>query len=176
LFTRFLAERLNTRSRLPVREGLAGATLESGQLWLAPGDYHMTVERHGIFVRLATNQDPPENFCRPAVDPLFRSVAKTFGPHVLAVVLTGMGSDGVRGAEHIREQGGEVYVQDEATSVVWGMPGQVAAAGLADAIYPIQSMAQEIVNRVALQRPPSSLRPPRPVAANGLPERQQNGS
>jgi two-component system chemotaxis response regulator CheB len=86
------------------------------------------------------------------VDPLFRSVAKTFGPAALAVVLTGMGADGVNGSQHIREKGGQVCVQDEASSVVWGMPGQVAAAGLANGIYPIKGMADEILRRVALKR------------------------
>jgi two-component system, chemotaxis family, protein-glutamate methylesterase/glutaminase len=97
----------------------------------------MTVERLGASVRLLLNQDPPENSCRPPVDPLFRSVAKVYAANVLAVVLTGMGSDGVQGAQHVRERGGHVLIQDEASSVVWGMPGQVAAAGLADATYPL---------------------------------------
>jgi two-component system chemotaxis response regulator CheB len=152
LFTRMLAERLDKLSAISVREGEAGRNLEPGQAWIAPGDYHMTVERRGASAQLATNQEPPENSCRPAVDPLFRSVAKVFGSGVLSVVLTGMGSDGVRGAQHIREQGGQVFVQDEESSVVWGMPGQVAAAGLADAIHPIGSMAKEIIRRVAMSR------------------------
>lgn len=152
VFTRLLAARLNERSALKVQEGEAGQTLEAGEAWIAPGNFHMTVERHGASVRLATNQDPPENSCRPAVDPLFRSVAKVYGPNVLSVVLTGMGSDGVIGAQHIRERGGQVLVQDEKSSVVWGMPGQVAAAGLAEAMYPIGAMAGEIVRRVAMKR------------------------
>ena len=122
----------------------------------------MTVERQGMSVHLEINQKPPENSCRPAVDPLFRSVAKSFGPNVLAVVLTGMGSDGVIGAQFVRERGGQVYVQDEASSVVWGMPGQVAAAGQADAIFPLDSMAQEIVRRV------KSPGPGRPDRASGV--------
>jgi len=152
LFTRLLAGRLNEKSALTVQEGCAGEVLMPGHAWIAPGDHHMTVERVGTAVRLGLNQGPPENSCRPAVDPLFRSVAKTFGNNVLAVVLTGMGSDGVNGAGHIRERGGQVYVQDEASSVVWGMPGQVAAAGQADRILPLHSLAQEIVRRVSLQR------------------------
>jgi len=152
LFTRFLATRLNDQSHIHVEEGKPGQILKPGEAWIAPGGYHMTVERYGTSVRLATNQDPPENSCRPAVDPLFRSVAKVFGANVLAVVLTGMGFDGVIGAQHIREKGGQVFVQDEASSVVWGMPGQVAAAGLADAAYPIGSTAQEIIRRVSIKR------------------------
>lgn len=112
----------------------------------------MVVERQGTAVRLATNQEPPENSCRPAVDPLFRSVAKVYGQNVLAVVLTGMGYDGVSGSQHIREKGGQVFVQDENSSVVWGMPGQVAAAGLANSVFPLKSMAQEIVRRINLKR------------------------
>jgi two-component system, chemotaxis family, protein-glutamate methylesterase/glutaminase len=152
LFTRLLAARLNENSQISVQEGRAGALLKAGEAWIAPGDYHMTVERHGASFRLATNQDPPENSCRPAVDPLFRSVASVCGPGVLGVVLTGMGSDGTIGARHIRERGGIVFAQDEASSVVWGMPGQLVAAGHADAIYSLSSMAREITRRVALKR------------------------
>jgi two-component system, chemotaxis family, protein-glutamate methylesterase/glutaminase len=149
LFTRLLAERLNKQTVIRVHEGEPGTKLEPGHAWIAPGDYHMTIERHGTAVHLAMNQDPPENSCRPAVDPLFRSAASAFGPNVLAVVLTGMGSDGVIGSQFVHERGGQVYVQDEATSVVWGMPGQVASAGLADGVFPLPSIAQEIVRRVA---------------------------
>jgi len=152
LFTRLLAGRLNARSAITIQEGIKGEILQPGQAWIAPGNYHMTVERQGTAVKLAMSENPPENSCRPAVDPLFRSVAKTFGPNVLGVVLTGMGSDGVIGAQHIREKGGQIIVQDEASSVVWGMPGQVAAAGFADAIYPLSAIAQEISRRVAIKR------------------------
>jgi two-component system chemotaxis response regulator CheB len=152
LFTRLLAERLDKQSLIAVQEGEAGVKLEAGRAWIAPGNYHMTVERHGTEVQLSTNQEAPENSCRPAVDPMFRSVARVFGPNVLAVVLTGMGSDGVEGARHIRERGGHVLIQDEESSIVWGMPGQVAAAGLADATYPLSQMAGEIVRRISQHR------------------------
>lgn len=152
LFTRMLAERLNKQTAIGVHEGEAGKKLEPGQAWIAPGGHHMTVERRGTSVQLATAQGPPENSCRPAVDVLFRSVANTFGANTLAVVLTGMGSDGVLGARAVREQGGHVYVQDEASSVVWGMPGQVAASGFADNIYPLRSMAAEIDRHVRVSR------------------------
>jgi two-component system chemotaxis response regulator CheB len=152
LFTRLLAERLNKQTTIAVHEGETGKKLEPGHAWIAPGNYHMTLERHGIEVQLQLNQEAPENSCRPAVDPLFRSAATVFGPNVLAVVLTGMGSDGVQGAQRIRERGGQVLIQDEESSVVWGMPGQVAAAGLADATYPLSQMAGEIVRRVSQQR------------------------
>ncbi len=152
VFTRLLAGRLNDKSQLTVQEAKAGQVIKAGEAWIAPGDYHMTVERLGTTVRLALNQDQPENSCRPAVDPMFRSVASAFGPNVLAVVLTGMGYDGVSGSQHIRERGGQVIVQDEASSVVWGMPGQVATAGFANAIYPLAAMAKEIVRRVSMKR------------------------
>lgn len=178
LFTRLLAARLNDRSSINIQEAQAGQTLNPGEAWIAPGDYHMTVERRGTSTHLALNQDPPENSCRPAVDPMFRSVAKAFGPNALAVVLTGMGYDGVNGAQHIREKGGQVFVQDEATSVVWGMPGQVSAAGFADATYPLGSMGQEIVRRVAMKRtasPVASLVKPAAAARGEIPERRRSG-
>jgi two-component system chemotaxis response regulator CheB len=152
LFTRLLSERLNKMSGLTIQEGVKGEKLETCHAWIAPGDFHMALERREGSVRLALNQDPPENSCRPAVDVLFRSVARTYGANVLAVVLTGMGSDGVRGCELIREHGGQVLVQDEASSVVWGMPGQVAAAGYADGILPLDAMALEIERRVRAHR------------------------
>jgi len=152
LFTRMLAERLNSQSRLTVQEAEAGRKLEPGQVWIARGDYHLTVAREGTAVVLNLNQDPPENSCRPAVDPLFRSVAQVYGPRVLGVVMTGMGSDGARGSAHIREAGGEILVQDEASSVVWGMPGAVVNAGAADKICPLPEISQEVVRRLTTSR------------------------
>ena len=112
----------------------------------------MTVARDGTSVRVQLNQDPPENSCRPAADVLFRSVARTFSSNTLAVVLTGMGRDGYRGCEAIRAAGGQVLAQDEATSVVWGMPGFVARAGLAERVLPLGLIAAEIVRRVRAGR------------------------
>lgn len=152
LFTRLLADRLNSQSPLLVQEAEAGKTLEPGQVWIARGDYHMTVARKGTGVVLNLNQEPPENSCRPAVDVLFRSVAQVYGQSVLGVVMTGMGSDGARGAAHIREAGGEILVQDEASSVVWGMPGAVVSAGVADKICPLPEISLEIVRRVTASR------------------------
>ena len=152
LFTRLLAERLNAQSRIRVHEAEAGHVLEAGHVWVAPGDFHMTVTRRGRQGLLELNQEPPENSCRPAVDVLFRSVARSYGPNVLAVVMTGMGSDGARGSAHIREAGGEVLVQDEASSVVWGMPGSVVQAQCANRICPLSEISQEIVRRVSLGR------------------------
>jgi two-component system, chemotaxis family, protein-glutamate methylesterase/glutaminase len=152
LFTRLLAERLNSLAPLEVREGKEGEKLERGQVWIAPGDHHMTVARKGTGFLLSLNKGPQENSCRPAVDVLFRSVAQTYGANVLAVVLTGMGSDGTQGAAAVRKAGGEVIVQDEESSVVWGMPGKVVAASLADRIFPLSGIAQEVVRRVSLRR------------------------
>ena len=148
LFTKYLADRLKKSCGLRVGEGVNGQDIQAGEVWIAPGDYHMTVERNGAQTRLQLNQGAQENSCRPAVDVLFRSVAKEFGARTLGVVLTGMGSDGVKGSGQIIAGGGKVIVQDEASSVVWGMPGQVAAAGYADGVYPLSEIAQEIERRV----------------------------
>jgi two-component system chemotaxis response regulator CheB len=148
MFTRLLAERLAAQSGLRVEEGRAGGVLRPGHAWVAPGGYHMAVARDGVETRVVLHQDPPENSCRPAADVLFRSVARAFGPAALAVVLTGMGQDGLRGCQAIREAGGRVIAQDEATSVVWGMPGFVARAGLADRVLPLAMIAPEVVRRV----------------------------
>jgi two-component system, chemotaxis family, protein-glutamate methylesterase/glutaminase len=112
------------------------------------------VIRTGLDRRLTFNQGPQENSCRPAVDVLFRSVAAAYGANVLGVVMTGMGSDGVLGAQNIREAGGDVIIQDEASSVVWGMPGLVHASGLDDAAYPLDHLAAEITRRVVQSRAP----------------------
>ena len=158
LFTRLLAERLNKKSALEIREGEPGEELHAGHARIAPGDYHMVLERQGTTVRVGLNREAPENSCRPAVDPLFRSAAAAFGANVLAVVLTGMGADGVRGCEVVRQQGGQVLVQDEESSVVWGMPGQVAAAGYAHGIFPLAAIAGEISRRVQAKRALSGMR------------------
>jgi two-component system chemotaxis response regulator CheB len=148
MFTRLMAERMSAQFGLTVKEGVSGAVLQPGQVWIAPGDFHMIVVKNGPHARLLLHQDAPQNSCRPAVDVLFRSVAQTFGTGALAVILTGMGQDGLRGCEAIHEAGGQVLAQDEATSVVWGMPGNVVRAGLADQVLPISHVADEIQRRV----------------------------
>jgi len=148
VFTRLLADRLRAHTGLNVKEAHGGETLAPGDLWIAPGDYHMVVHREGSARRLRLLKTPHENSCRPAVDVLFRSAVECYGAHTLAVVLTGMGQDGLRGCEHVREAGGQVVVQDEATSVVWGMPGYIANAGLADAIVPLDAVAHEVWRRI----------------------------
>jgi two-component system, chemotaxis family, protein-glutamate methylesterase/glutaminase len=152
VFTRLLAERLATHSRIAVQEGVAGTVLRPANAYIAPGDFHMTVVRSGLQHRIELNQNSRENSCRPAVDVLFRSVTAAYGTRVLGVVMTGMGSDGVRGSEVIREAGGEVIIQDEASSVVWGMPGLVHASGQSDAAYPLDDLAPEITRRVLRNR------------------------
>jgi two-component system chemotaxis response regulator CheB len=150
MFTRLLAERLDARSALRVAEGVDGAPVHAGQVWIAPGDRHLEVVRHAGGLRLRTTLAPPENSCRPAVDVLFRTATAADGPGVLAVVLTGMGVDGRRGAELVRSAGGAVLAQDEASSVVWGMPGAVVRAGLADAVVPLEGMAAALTRRVGV--------------------------
>jgi len=152
IFTRLLAERLSARSQIRVVEAQVGHVLRPGTAWIAPGDYHMALKRQGGDVRIELNQNPPENSCRPSVDVLFRAVAEVYGSHILGVVMTGMGADGVRGSQRIREAGSEVIVQDEASSVVWGMPGMVAAAGQADGIYPLGALGSEVTRRVKQSR------------------------
>jgi two-component system chemotaxis response regulator CheB len=145
LFTKLLAERLSAKAQIPVLEGTSGMALEPGKAVLAPGDWHMVVERVDGRLRVKLNQNQPENSCRPAVDPLFRSAAEVCGGQVLGVVMTGMGQDGTRGAHAIRDAGGQILVQDEASSVVWGMPGSVVKAGLAHQIVPLPQLAAEIL-------------------------------
>jgi two-component system chemotaxis response regulator CheB len=148
LFTQILAERLDSRSPLAVCEAAHGAPVTAGSVWVAPGGHHMLVRRDASGVHLAVTDDPPENSCRPAVDPLFRTASDAYEGRVLAVVLTGMGHDGLHGCQYVVEAGGAVLAQDEKTSVVWGMPGYVTRAGLADAVLPIGQVAGAIVDRL----------------------------
>ncbi|MEY5011367.1 MAG: hypothetical protein RLZZ253_2506 [Verrucomicrobiota bacterium] len=148
LFTRLLAERIAAVSGINCREGVPGEILRPGDAWVAPGGFHMEVEPCLQGARLRMTEEPPENSCRPAVDVLFRSVSKVYGTGTLAVVLTGMGQDGLKGAEVIRNAGGSILAQDEASSVVWGMPGAVATAGLAEKVLPLSELASEVLSRV----------------------------
>lgn len=144
-FTTILAEHLSRSTQRECREAVDGETLVAGRLYLAPGDFHMTLRSEGTAVKAVIDQNPPENFCRPAVDPLFRSVAEVFGPASLAVVLTGMGQDGLIGGQSIVEAGGTVLAQDEATSVVWGMPGAVATNGVCSAVLPVTDIPGHVL-------------------------------
>ena len=157
LFTRLLAERLNNRCRLSVREASEGDPVRAGSIYIARGNWHMELAAAALPESPATlrlNQGPQENHCRPSVDVLFRSAASVFGSGILAVVLTGMGSDGMKACRTIRELGGTVLAQDESTSTVWGMPGAVANAGLANKVLPLEMIAPEIL-RITTQSSPS---------------------
>jgi len=135
-FTARLAQHIEASSGFSCREGRDGEEIRDGQVYIAPGDYHMVLVSGGAAPRIALNQDLPVNYCRPAVDPLFSSAAQVFGAATLAVVLTGMGHDGLAGARDIVAAGGTVIAQDEASSVVWGMPGAVAEAGICADVLP----------------------------------------
>ncbi len=154
-FTALLAQRLTSAGVMDVVEAQDGDVVEPGRAYLAPGGRHMEIVRTETGTRLRITDDPPENSCRPAADVLFRSAAKVYGGGLLGVVLTGMGSDGMKGCQVIRERGGSILAQDEASSVVWGMPGSVVHAGLADAVLPLTEMAAEIarVTRPRLHPP-----------------------
>jgi two-component system, chemotaxis family, protein-glutamate methylesterase/glutaminase len=156
MFTHLLAERLDARSPLSVSEAVTGDAVSPGRVLIAPGGFHMVPvadRASAIGARRPTahvvlNEDPPEHSCRPAVDPMFRAAVSVWGAGVLAVVLTGMGQDGRAGARLVAQSGGRVIAQDEATSVVWGMPGFVAQDGTADAVLPVDQVAEAISNRV----------------------------
>lgn len=169
LFTHLLSERLNTLCPLEVHEAVDGEPLDQAKVLIAPGNFHMRVEagRAGPIIRL--DQSPPINSCRPAVDALFDSMAAVFGSGVLAVMLTGMGQDGLNGSRALRAKGAYLLAQDESTSVVWGMAGAVVHAGLANEVLPLELIPKAIVNHaarssrpVAAQNPTSSLEAPWP--------------
>lgn len=148
VFTAMLAQRLDKVSPLEVREAADGDGVRAGRVLLAPGDFHLRVQRRGTGVRVVLDQGPQENFCRPAVDVLFRSALDVYGGSALATVLTGMGQDGLAGARQLAAAGARILVQDEDSSVVWGMPGAVAGAGLADDVLPLEELADRVVGAV----------------------------
>lgn len=151
-FTANLAQNLDRRCKLRVKEAAEGDLVSAGRVLIAPGDYHMETRRADGDVSVTLHQGAPENFCRPAVDVLFRSVAATYGGNAMCVILTGMGQDGMLGAEVIGNAGGLVLAQDEPSSVVWGMPGAVVRAGLADVVLPLGQLALEVDCRVRESR------------------------
>jgi len=167
VFTRQFAQRLDRLCPLTVVEAVDGTPLAPGTVHVAPGDFHLTVGTSGVSKRTALNQAPPENFCRPAVDVLFRSAVAAYGGAVLGVVLTGMGSDGRIGAGQIRQAGGTVVAQDQATSVVWGMPGAVTQAGFADEVVPLGRVAEAIIRLLPTPRPAASFAAARAAAPMG---------
>jgi two-component system, chemotaxis family, protein-glutamate methylesterase/glutaminase len=151
MFTTVLAERLGRSTGRKVREGVDGEPIKPGVIYIAPGDRHMTVSANGQSLRLS--DEPPVHYCRPAVDPLFGSVAASYGPAALGVVLTGMGSDGAAGARAIADAGGSVIAQDESSSVVWGMPGAAVAAGACAATLPPAAIAHAAAKLMRGERP-----------------------
>ncbi len=148
VFTRLLAERLASKSALAVVEAAQGDEVRVGTVLLAAGDQHLAVRRDGAMVRCVLNRDAPENSVRPAADVLLRSAAEVWGGNVLVVVMTGMGQDGLLGAMLLHDLGAPVLVQDEASSVVWGMPGAVAKAGIAERQVPLSQLAEAIVSKL----------------------------
>ena len=144
-FTTILGEHISRLSGWNAKEAVDGEPLEGGRVYIAPGDFHMIVEAKGTNRVLRLNKNPPENFCRPSVDPMLRSLAAIFGRRVLVCILTGMGSDGMRGGTEVVNGGGTLIAQDEATSVVWGMPGAAANAGICSAVLPLPELAPWII-------------------------------
>jgi len=155
VFTRLYAQRLDKASALRVVEATDGEVVSAGSVYVAPGDFHMEVVRRGPQMVIKLHQGPAENFCRPAVDVMIRSAVAAYGGELLAVILTGMGSDGKLGCKAVAAAGGQVVAQDEATSVVWGMPGAVAREGIADEVLPLPAIADAIQRRLG-----PSARPP----------------
>lgn len=155
-FTAVVTNQIAELTGLPTTAAINGEELRPGRIYFAPGDTHLKVVRVGPYYALAHYDGPPENFCKPAVDVLFRSAADAFGPGVLGVVLTGMGSDGLEGSRRIVDAGGSVIVQDEASSAVWGMPGAVARAGLAATVAPAGQLADAIAFRLGGSQKPEA--------------------
>jgi two-component system chemotaxis response regulator CheB len=149
-FTTILAEHLTRTAKRPCAEAQDGEVLQRGRIYVAPGDFHMLVEAQGANKVLRLTKTPPENFCRPSVDPMLRSLATIYGRRLLVIILTGMGHDGLRGSEAVVQAGGWVVAQDEATSVVWGMPGAVATAGVCSAVMPVGEIGP-FIQRIAMR-------------------------
>ena len=147
-FTTTFAERVAWQSKVKAKEAENGDILSAGKAWIAPAGYHLVLEPEKNNFRIRLNQDALVNFVRPAADVTMFSAAECFGKNIVAVVLTGMGKDGLEGSRKINEAGGTIIVQDEATSVVWGMPGAIYEAGLANKILPVGKIAEAIVREV----------------------------
>lgn len=148
-FTAILGEHISRVSGWNAREAQDGEALEGGRVYIAPGDFHMLVEAKGTSRVLRLSKAPPENFCRPSVDPMLRSISAIFGRKILVCILTGMGADGMKGGTEVVNAGGTLIAQDEATSVVWGMPGAVAGAGICSAVLPLPELAPWMIKLAA---------------------------
>ncbi|MCB1563552.1 MAG: chemotaxis response regulator protein-glutamate methylesterase [Alphaproteobacteria bacterium] len=136
-FTKILAEHITQHTGVPAAEGVEGEVLQPGRLYVAPGGRHMHLSRREGKVEIHLDDGPPENFCKPAVDPMLRTAIDIYGDRILAVILTGMGTDGLKSGKALVDRGGRMIAQDEASSVVWGMPGAVAQAGLCSQVLPV---------------------------------------
>jgi two-component system chemotaxis response regulator CheB len=145
MFTRLLADRLNATCRVPVMEASQDELVAAGKVLIAPGGFHLKVVSNGAGVRVCLDRSEPLNSCRPAVDALFSSIGVVFGGAAIAGILTGMGQDGLNGASILKARGAAILAQDEASSVVWGMPGAIVNAGLADRVLPLDRIVPEIV-------------------------------
>lgn len=154
LFTKLLAERLSAQSSVPVEEAVEGQEVKAGHVYIAPGGLHMEVKKILGRTILTLHEGPPENSCRPAVDVLFRSVAKVYGADALGVILTGMGQDGLLGCQHIKQAGGSIIAQQREGCAVWGMPGAVVDAGLTSSVLSLEAIAFEIASRGGVKRQP----------------------
>ena len=156
MFTAILADNIARNSGMTCREAVHGEKVEPSTVYVAPGNYHMTVQKGAAGITIALNQEAPENFCRPSVDPMLRSMVDVYGGRILSVIFTGMGADGLKGCQKLVEAGGVVFAQDEATSVVWGMPGAVANAGICTQVLPLGLMARAVrdcVDTITGRRP-----------------------
>lgn len=151
-FTAILAEHLSRAVKVPVREGADGEVIVAGTIYIAPGGHHMRVASRDGAPVIAIDDGPQINFCKPSVDPMLASAAQVWGSKALALILTGMGADGLAGARELVAAGGHVVAQDEATSVVWGMPGQVAHAGLCSAVLPLPEIGSRLTRLFAGER------------------------
>ncbi len=154
VYTKVFAAELERRTNLKVMEGYKGAPMEPGQVWVAPGGYHITIRRDNNHSALNVHRGPRENTCRPSIDVLFRSAAETYGPGLLAVILSGRGVDGVTGCRFIKESGGKIIVQDRKSSEAWELPGTVVHNKLADSICSKDRIGKEILERVQKSRSP----------------------
>ncbi|HEY8190094.1 MAG TPA: chemotaxis response regulator protein-glutamate methylesterase [Micavibrio sp.] len=150
-FTAILANHIEKATGITCQEGKEGMVIQAGNAYVAPGGYHMLLKKQGVQTTIALSETPPENFCKPSVDPMLRSAVEIYGSRILTVILTGMGSDGLHGCEQVVNAGGHVIAQDEATSVVWGMPGAVATAGLCNAVLPIPQLGDWVLRTIKTQ-------------------------
>jgi two-component system chemotaxis response regulator CheB len=147
-FTKILAQHIEQQTGVPCIEGETGMKFEAGKIYVAPGGYHMLFEQKEHSVQIKLGETPPENFCKPSVDPMMRSLIEIYGKKILGVILTGMGADGLKGCQQLVDAGGTLIAQDEATSIVWGMPGAVATNGLCTAVLPLEQIGPWVRRRV----------------------------